>query len=233
APDVTYSWSPAAGLSSTSVSAPVATPDLTTTYQLKVTDQFGCADSVTVRIRLRNQVAAKAVINGSKYLCPPEDSARFESAGTGKILHWNWSFGNGATDTAAVPAVQQYVVPGNNTDITVRLVVTDTSGCSDTAYHVLQIVDNCYIAVPSAFTPNGDGINDYLYPLNAYKASDLRFSVFNRQGELMFTTTDWTHKWDGTRNGILQATGVYVWTLAYKNERGRSVFLKGTVTLIR
>ena len=54
-----------------------------------------------------------------------------------------------------------------------RLAVADTAGCTDTAYQLIQVEDNCYIAVPTGFTPNNDGRNDYLYPLNAFKVTDL------------------------------------------------------------
>jgi gliding motility-associated-like protein len=94
-------------------------------------------------------------------------------------------------------------------------------------------LDNCYIAVPTAFTPNGDGLNDYLYPLNAYKATNLSFKVFNRTGQLVFETKDWTVKWDGTIKGAKQASGVYVWMLDYNDVTGKRISLKGTTLLIR
>jgi hypothetical protein len=63
---------------------------------------------------------------------------------------------------------------------------------------------------------------------------DLRFSVYNRWGQLVFTTRDWRAKWDGKINGITQATGVYVWMLEYTHrDTGQKMFQKGTTTLIR
>jgi gliding motility-associated-like protein len=88
--------------------------------------------------------------------------------------------------------------------------------------------------VPSGFTPNGDGFNDYLYPLNAYKATKLEFRIFNRYGQLVFETKDWTKKWDGTINGRPQDTGTFVWMLQYTDiDSGKEYFLKGTTVLIR
>ena len=88
--------------------------------------------------------------------------------------------------------------------------------------------------MPNAFTPNGDGINDFLYPLNAYKAENLIFRVYNRYGQLVFETRDWTKKWDGTIHGKEQGTGTYVWTLQFTDtESGKKFSLKGTSTLIR
>jgi gliding motility-associated-like protein len=95
------------------------------------------------------------------------------------------------------------------------------------------VVNNCYIAVPSAFTPNHDGLNDYLYPLNAYKATNLNFIVYDRLGRILFETKDWTKKWDGTVAGMTQPAGTYVWILNYTDENNIKVSLKGTTVLIR
>ncbi len=84
---------------------------------------------------------------------------------------------------------------------------------------------SCAIAVPNAFTPNGDGINDFLYPLNAFSTTDLEFQVFNRFGQMVFETRDWTRKWDGTVGGAAQAVGTYVWILRYTDAfQGRKFF---------
>jgi gliding motility-associated-like protein len=96
------------------------------------------------------------------------------------------------------------------------------------------VLDNCLIAVTSAFTPNGDGLNDYFWPHNALKADNLEFKVYNRWGQLVFNSSNWQQKWDGTINGIPQPPGVFVWFLSYTNrDTGKKVFQKGTVMLIR
>jgi len=70
--------------------------------------------------------------------------------------------------------------------------------------------------------------------LNALNADNLQFSVYNRMGQLVFHTKDWTKKWDGRINGILQDTGVYAWLLSYTNQgTGEKVLQKGTTLLIR
>jgi gliding motility-associated-like protein len=97
----------------------------------------------------------------------------------------------------------------------------------------MNVAGNCYIAVPSAFTPNGDGRNDFLAPLNAYKATDLLFRVYNRQGQMVFETRDWNRKWDGTIGSTKQAAGVYVWILEYTDPSKKRMSLKGTTALIR
>ncbi|RYG27590.1 MAG: gliding motility-associated C-terminal domain-containing protein, partial [Chitinophagaceae bacterium] len=82
--------------------------------------------------------------------------------------------------------------------------------------------------------PNNDGINDYLYPNNAIKAENLDFKIFNRWGQLVFHSKDWTRKWDGKLNGVEQGSGVYVWMLEYTHRDSKQkVFQKGTTTLIK
>lgn len=232
-PGASYSWTPATGLSSTTIQSPRAKPDVTTIYTVKVTDNTGCSDTAKVEVKVLNSVELKAGISGTGYLCRSYDSASFKSTSTGNISAWNWDFNNGQTSATMEPAVQYYSMSSNDKTYTVRLAIADTSGCTDTVYHFVRVLDNCYIAVPTGFTPNGDGLNDYLYPLNAYKATDLSFKVFNRHGQLVFDSKDWLTKWDGKVNGVLQTTGVYVWMLDYNDAAGKRISLRGTTLLIR
>lgn len=132
------------------------------------------------------------------------------------------------------PAPQRYTTAGFDRLYPVQLIVQSDKACYDTAVKYLKVANNCRIAVPSAFTPNNDGLNDYLYPLNAYKVSNLLFTIFNRQGNQLFSTKDWTIKWDGTFKGEQQAAGVYIWQLQYTDaDTGKRVTSKGTTVLIR
>ena len=88
--------------------------------------------------------------------------------------------------------------------------------------------------MPNAFTPNKDGLNDYLYPLNAYKATGLLFRVYNRVGQLVFETRDWTKRWDGSFKGQPADLGTYVWILQYTHiDTGKWVEQKGTTILLK
>ncbi|MBE7174709.1 MAG: gliding motility-associated C-terminal domain-containing protein, partial [Williamsia sp.] len=227
-----YLWSPAVGLSNPSVYNPLASPDVSTKYTVKVTDSLGCSASEFINVNVLNGVAVKAGIGGADVLCQPADSATFTDASQGAITSWQWNFGNGSVSTLQNPLTQQYAT-ASHTSYTVVLSVADSAGCSDTAYHSVKVVNSCFIAVPSAFTPNGDGVNDYLYPMNAYKATGLLFRVFSRYGQLLFETRDWERKWDGRRNGSLLPAGVYVWQLTYTDDLHKRNMLKGSVLLIR
>ncbi len=226
-----YSWVPAYRLSNANIANPFASPLQTTTYTVKITDNTGCSASTHVTVSLLDSVL-KAAITGPSIVCP-NDYTVFRDTSTGKIKSWFWYFGNGQTSALQNPGVQQYPAISEETRYSVQLMVTDNAGCADTALQLIRSEYNCYIAVPSAFTPNGDNLNDYLYPLNAYKATNLLFRVYNRNGQLVFETKDWTNKWDGSVNGILQPGGTYIWVLNYIDDKGKKIFIKGTSVLIR
>jgi gliding motility-associated-like protein len=139
------------------------------------------------------------------------------------------------TSSLKDPSGYLYPFTGREALYPVRLIVSNTAqGCRDTATRIIRVAGNCRIAVPTAFTPNSDGVNDYLYPLNALKADNLEFRVYNRVGQLVFFTRDWTRKWDGKINGLLQDTGVYAWLLSYTHhDSGEKIFMKGTTVLLR
>jgi gliding motility-associated-like protein len=192
-----------------------------------------CKDTADATVNLDN--ALKAAFGYPDVLCP-EDLAVFTDSSIGNIVSWHWDFGNNTTSLQQEPAPQKYppVTTGLSKFYTVQLIVQNNHNCFDTAKHQLKVVNSCYIDVPNAFTPNGDYKNDYLYPLNAWKAVKLEFKVFNRYGQLIFQTNDWTRKWDGTIHGHPQSTGVFVWMLSYTHkETGERVFKKGTTVLIR
>ncbi len=193
-----------------------------------------CSDTSSQKISFANYINADFEITN---LVCPGDLATIKNNTTGNfITGWNWIFGNGNTSSLKDPSSQTYSNPslGTVAKIPVLLIAHNSFGCNDTAVKYIQVVNNCYIAVPTAFTPNGDGINDYLYPLNAYKALNLQFSIYNRFGQRIFYTNNWTNKWDGKINGQPADMGTYVWVLSYIHaDTHKHVFQKGTSILIR
>lgn len=228
----TYSWSPVTGLSGATVSMPYATPLASTKYRVTAKDQSGCSAQASVTVNLKNG-PLRAQISGPAIVCP-DDIALFKDSSQGNIVSWRWNFGNGNTSNLSNPPPQIYNGIVNQVYIPVSLTVTDSIACTSTSTIMVTAVGNCHIEVPSAFTPNSDGRNDYLYPLNAYHATNLLFRIYNRYGQLIFETKDWTKKWDGTVNGNLQSLGAYVWTLDYTDVKtGEHIHKKGTTVLLR
>ncbi|MEO8822035.1 MAG: gliding motility-associated C-terminal domain-containing protein, partial [Ginsengibacter sp.] len=197
---------------------------------LKVSNGF-CSDTLTKEVFLDNEL--QALFETNNILCP-EDSAVFKNESIGNIVSYFWNFQNGNTSEDQNPFPQKYPVLLTEHNYPVSLIVKNDIGCFDTAVNNIRALKSCYIAIPNAFTPNGDGLNDFLYPLNAYKADNLTFRVYNRSGQIIFQTHDWTRKWDGTFKGEPQDAGVFVWTLQYiLRDTGKPVFMKGSTLLVR
>lgn len=95
-------------------------------------------------------------------------------------------------------------------------------------------VDKTAIYVPNAFTPNGDGKNDLLKVIGYGKVVLKSFIIYNRWGQVVFSTTNMNKGWDGTLNGRPLDSGVYVWFVKAVDELiHETIEEKGTVTIIR
>lgn len=183
-------------------------------------------------VTLDNEV--KAIFSTDNIICP-EDRLAVTNMSTGHIDIWKWTYDVIGTSNLENPPPFLFPTINREAYYTVKLTVTNsTLGCSDSTRHTLTVLDHCFIDVPTAFTPNNDGLNDYFRPHNALKADNYEFRVYNRWGQLVFHSRNWQDKWDGKINGQVQPTGVYVWFLTYTNrDTKQPVFKKGTVTLIR
>ncbi len=189
-----------------------------------------CNDTAGVSFLLNQKI--KAAFDAPEIICA-KDNAIFINKSVGRIENWRWDYGEGTPVLHENPAPYKYPSPNGEKIYTVKLTVSDAN-CADSATKNVIVVSNCSIAVPSGFTPNNDGKNDYLYPSNAFDAQHLLFRVYNRFGQLVFESRDWKSKWDGTFRGIPQPSGTFVWTLSYVlKTTGRSYTHKGTSVLIR
>jgi gliding motility-associated-like protein len=190
-----------------------------------------CADSFQTTLPIDHYIEARLFVD--TFICP-NDPVLFKDISIGNVERWAWQFSNGNTSSLQVPPPQSYQTGLTNYTIEASLIIENDLGCKDTAKQTLTIVNNCFIDVPNAFTPNRDGLNDFFYPLNAYQAKNLVFNVYNRFGKLVFNTSNWNIRWDGTLQGRAADPGTYVWFLRYEDPRlQRIVERKGTVLLIR
>jgi gliding motility-associated-like protein len=87
---------------------------------------------------------------------------------------------------------------------------------------------------PNAFSPNGDGRNDYFRPVVRGPMYEYELRIFNRWGELIYLGYDSKKGWDGRYQGQPVSIGTYVWWLTYKKmPNGNPNIIKGEVTVIR
>lgn len=118
------------------------------------------------------------------------------------------------------------------TELKYQINITSKGGCTITDYQPIKVIREVKIYVPTAFTPNNDGLNDYLYPI-AFGATISAFKIYNRMGQEVFSIEKKEKGWDGIFKGLPQEPGVYIWYLSATGIDKKSFSQKGTVTLIR
>jgi len=118
-------------------------------------------------------------------------------------------------------------------DVKYLIDITDRHTCVTTDTMQLLILRKPGYYLPTAFTPNGDHLNDVARPYLIHQKSLKSFSIFNRWGNRLFYTTKEGEGWDGRYQGNPQPNGVYVWVLVFENLDGKIVTEKGTITIIR
>lgn len=115
---------------------------------------------------------------------------------------------------------------------TICLIASTNAGCSDSLCRQVYVDVIPSIGVPNAFSPDGDGVNDFLF-VYGLGIETLNFKVYNRWGQLVFETNDRNRGWDGTFKGVPQEMDAYAWIATATFITGTSKTLKGNVTLVR
>lgn len=217
---VSYTWSPAAGLSDPATASPLAAPSVTTLYILTVSDGV-CKDFASVLVSVFKQPVANA---GPDKAIVGTRAVTLEGQVTGANLIYFWTPDLYiSSDTLLSPQV----VPPHDMVYTLHAISKD--GCGEDMDDVLvQYFRDIYI--PNAFTPNNDGKNDQwnLPELSAFPMAEV--SIYNRYGQLLFFNKGYTSQWNGTFKGKDQPSGIYIYVIDLKNGSDK---LRGTVTLIR
>jgi gliding motility-associated-like protein len=145
---------------------------------------------------------------------------------------YTWSPPTGLSNTTINNPVGSY--DGSIDSIRYTVNVKDAIGCSDESTMLVKIFKTApRVFVPTAFTPNGDGKNDVVKPIAVGLTRIEYFRVYNRWGQLVFETTTNGKGWDGKIKGMLQGSETFAWIVKGQDFTGKTVFEKGTVTLIR
>ena len=140
---------------------------------------------------------------------------------TGYATKYKWSTG-AVTPGIAVTEKGQY-----------SLQVANSCGTNTGSVKIGFVRCSEELLVPSAFTPNKDGLNDVFRPIQDVSIQQYRMKIYNRWGQVVFTSGNISNGWDGTVNKIQQQMGGYVWVIEYTSKTGKQHTINGTVTLIR
>jgi gliding motility-associated-like protein len=125
----------------------------------------------------------------------------------------------------------EFIANGN--DVQYLINIADKHSCITTDTLLVQVLKKPGYYLPTAFSPNGDGLNDLLTPYLIGMKSLKRFSIYNRWGHLVFYSTKYGEGWNGKFQGRDQDAGVYIWMLEFIDSNDKKVSEKGTVTIIR
>ena len=228
----TYQWSPAKGLSNTTVAAPTAQPDTTTNYRVIGTDEKGCfKDTGFIQLTVFPIPLVNAGEDIIINLGRPVDLVAIVS---NDVTTVNWTpTGNIFRNSRDGITVK----PTQNTEYMVE--VKNAGGCAARdRVTVFVICNGDNVFVPNQFSPNDDGTNDLFYPRGkgVFKIKTMR--IFNRWGEAVFekssfNSNDASAGWDGKYKGAKLNADVYVYILELICDNNSMLSFRGNVTLVR
>lgn len=230
-----YNWTPAGQVvNPTQLVSNTRTLTSTTSFTLTVRDTLGCPKPVTdvVQVTVRPRIN---IFAGNDTTVVINQPLQLNAVSNG--LLFNWSPGTGLSSTRIVNPVaifRQNTLPANQE--TIRYVVTASTpeGCEATDDIVVRIFKTApSIFVPSAFTPNRDGLNDVIRPILAGIQRLDYFRVYNRWGQLVFETSRDGAGWDGRVKGQDQGSGAFVYQCQATDYLGNTLRTKGSFVLIR
>lgn len=220
-----YNWSPNINLSDKFVKEPLffAQDNKDYLYVLAVQTPLGCTNRDTTIIRARKPIDLDRVTTDT--IIRFGNKIQLEAEGADFYL---WS--PGATlDNPNSPRPIAY--PFEPMYYTVYGI--SAFGCRDTASVRVDIDFQMTEFIPTAFSPNGDGLNDKFTVFNLRFQKLVEFRMFNRWGEQIFQTDDPSTGWDGSYKGVAQDAGTYFYIIRMSRPDGALKTYKGEVTLIR
>ncbi|MEY4292257.1 MAG: hypothetical protein RIQ61_634, partial [Bacteroidota bacterium] len=204
---------------------------LQNTYKLVLTYQMPGCQSMQDSTFIDTHHALQAGINLSANPIDIKDVLYCQSNSTGAITNYEWFTGDNKF-YSGYSIAHSYKMPGT---YTITHIVSDSMSCSDTARVELVVTSNTHFFVPTAFSPNADGVNDVFRVKGDYEQMNtFDLSVYNRWGQLQFQTNNPSAYWDGTFGGIAAELGTYFWVLdlQFKGQKVATQY-KGDVVLLR
>lgn len=236
-----------------------ASPPLTVTNTNPITHTYSIAGNYTTTLIVSDggscpdTVKYPVVVNPSPssqfFLTPPQPlpnqivtlTDTFISGG-GLIYTWYFGDGTSITDTTSIgdsSIVATHTYSTNLSEVNICLTITNPFGCTDSVCTLTPLKP--LIVFSNAFTPNGDGINDYFHPFGVAIVK-LKFRIYNQWGKLVYSSddpkianseTNVKMGWDGTYKGRSQDIGVYVYFYDAEASDGTPFSKTGNVTLLR
>jgi gliding motility-associated-like protein len=158
--------------------------------------------------------------------------SQFQLLATSVGTDYTWSPATGLDNpNIPNPGVTAPAIDGS--EVMYEVSVTTSAGCRGEGHVRLRVYKGPDIYVPTAFTPNNDGKNETFMPFPVGIKHLNYFRVYNRWGQMLYSSSTLNLGWDGKFGGIEQVSGVYVWMAEGITADNKIISKKGTVTLIR
>ena len=155
---------------------------------------------------------------------------QFSNTSTNDVVLWQWNLGDGGIEDDENPT-HMYMDTGT---FNITQIVINNNGCSDTINQQIHIEPIYTLYVPSSFTPNGDGKNDFFVPKGMkINTETFYMSIYDRWGKLIFETNDFLNGWNGSINGNIARIGIYIWKIYFYEYPDKKHLIKGNVSLVR
>ncbi|MFT7036246.1 MAG: gliding motility-associated-like protein, partial [Cyclobacteriaceae bacterium] len=199
---------------------------------LNVTDRRGCQKIVEINLDFPEFSNADFIFNSASLdrdqLLSVFDSIYFKDLSGDAAVEWNWDFGDDFTSDLQNPS-HSYVAPG---DYQVSLFTTDEAGCQTSRSMILTLEVGYRVIIPSAFTPDGDGLNDF-FQAKFIGLQSYRLSIFSKSGEIIFSTNEIDSRgWDGLIGGQVAMNGQYVYRFTGLSYTGIDIDRTGTFSSV-
>ena len=229
---VDYLWSPEIYLDNSKIPDPTITnPGNSSTiiYHLKVKDANGCESKTADDVKITFTTSANIFIGNDTIVAmnKPFQLNAIDLTNIG-FNSFTWSPTYGLNN----PFIKNPVAILDR-EITYTLQATAANHCAGTAEINIKVFRGAEIFVPNSFTPNGDGLNDLLKPIPIGLKEFHYLKIFNRFGQLLFTTTDPAKGWDGKINGAEIGYGTFIWIGEGLDYKGNLIMRKGATNIIR
>lgn len=191
-------------------------------YTLTITDANNCTNEVTALVAVVSPV--KLAISKKDVGCLSTNNGTASAVATGGTAPYAYTWQNNQQGNNLSHLTEgQYIVTA-----------TDANNCSATDSVIVEKeICRSYVYFPTAFSPNGDGVNETFKPKYSPDLQKFQILIYNRWGEMVFETNDINQGWDGYYKGVLQPLSVYVWVADYSFMDGNKHTDSGNITIIK
>ena len=217
----TIIWTPTVGLNNNIGTAVIASPTISTLYNVDVSNNGFCGSSKTIYVQVNPNPKVKA---GRDTTINVDQPMFLSATGTGTMT---WIDGE---EIACKDCPNSQVFPTRNSCYVIETV--NEFGCKAKDKMCIDVTRDFGIYIPNAFSPNGDGVNDE-FLVFGYNISEFYIEIFDRWGEFIFNSKDITIGWKGTYKNKICQDGIYVYKISYKGLDGIKTSKTGHVTLNR